>query len=1119
MQNELSAIETQRNQLLQARLDQLQYASSCLIYHPLTDVKNTGYFREILSAKKEQLKELYQLLKFRDSLGDLLHASTTDGNLAPEEDDAGCNAFVELYEHGGISDFTDWPISDESSAVSLSRETLEPSPLLSERVLAVSPPAPSEPLVPSAPVSPAVALSPRLPSLPPPAASPSHLSPPSLRSPTHSPIRSLPTPSPAHSPPAAPTVPQPSPLPPHSPPHSLPRSPPRSPARSPSRSPPRPSLPSPPSPSLPLPSPPHSPPSVSPLPLSSPLPPPSPSPPSSPSLSSSPSRSPSAKPVPELPYDESQDVDRFSDLASEAAPRQEVLIPSSPEPSPETRVPVKDSPIEEETVEPKMVEAQPPLSETTAIDETVIQQTAVGSLPPSPDVMEEVVMEEQGEAMIEDEDEPTIIVQSVLDHVRSSPVHEIVQSSSPMVPSEMPSPEETEAIAVKSDGDEDEEEAVSQSVVAEPDLRESPDRDLETHVASRAASPEVVAEEPAVSPVAEETTAEEVEEATEAAVLPSEVVDQTDQEVEMDVDYMEEEQDIEYGAGMKTDAAVEQGVSDIEEIEEDVREEDVSVPPEVSETPAQGVAEEDQQVQEETAEEGQQAQEETAEEDQQVQEETAEEDQQVLVVEETVPDKESPPTPPPPPDTQETDSSGLTNAVQVFDDYVEEGILSPIEDAQLPLLRPMGLIPSPEEFDSPTRSPSGSLTRSPSIVPEIPSSQVGSHVGIEDDVQPIEEAQETQETREIQETQEIEETKEAQETQEENVYTGRVTRSRSHVLTDSPALKTQRIATKSPSLKDEFRKAELEQPEVEVDEVANETVIIQDIDEGRELSVVSEVQDVAVSRQVSDERREASVVSLTQDTAVSRQVSEERNFDHPQSIEASVSPAVMESLAASPESDVDMEDADVPQNMPEEPPSPVSLQASRDELADQTDVKMEGDQTPLNVISPNLLFRFPPVSPRPSQSRTLLLDAVPSTISGIRSILFDYSASAEQNDEDEKSGVQALDAQTLPDTTLPPMPMSPMLTPYVNSISLPEDLPATLARKVHPAKLARKRDRERERDAKEDNKDKKDLVKGAWLPWEVSRWGAHIRANAAHKMVRRTGKVLTTKMWNVSDVG
>jgi len=130
----------------------------------------------------------------------------------------------------------------------------------------------------------------------------------------------------------------------------------------------------------------------------------------------------------------------------------------------------------------------------------------------------------------------------------------------------------------------------------------------------------------------------------------------------------------------------------------------------------------------------------------------------------------------------------------------------------------------------------------------------------------------------------------------------------------------------------------------------------------------------------------------------------------------------------------------------------------------------------------------------------------------------------------------------LPDTTLPPLPSSPLLTPYSTSLALPslDDLPGTFSRKVHPAKLIRKREREREkedrerdrerrgkardkdRDGKEEGKEKekkdgKDALRG-WLPWEISRWGAQFRANPAHKMTKKSGKAMTTRMWGVSTM-
>jgi ABC-type Zn2+ transport system substrate-binding protein/surface adhesin len=107
-------------------------------------------------------------------------------------------------------------------------------------------------------------------------------------------------------------------------------------------------------------------------------------------------------------------------------------------------------------------------------------------------------------------------------------------------------------------------------------------------------------------------------------------------------------------------------------------------------------------------------------------------------------------------------------------------------------------------------------------------------------------------------------------------------------------------------------------------------------------------------------------------------------------------------------------------------------------------------------------------------------------------------------------------------------------------VTLPslEDLPSTFSRKVHPAKLARKRDRERDkeehererekkartkekdRDDEDDEKERerknKEVAESSWLPWEISRWGAEIRANPAYKMTKKSGKVLTTNMWNVS---
>lgn len=128
-------------------------------------------------------------------------------------------------------------------------------------------------------------------------------------------------------------------------------------------------------------------------------------------------------------------------------------------------------------------------------------------------------------------------------------------------------------------------------------------------------------------------------------------------------------------------------------------------------------------------------------------------------------------------------------------------------------------------------------------------------------------------------------------------------------------------------------------------------------------------------------------------------------------------------------------------------------------------------------------------------------------------------------------------ATKLPDTTLPPLPSSPLLTPYSTSLRLPplEDLPSTFSRKVHPAKLTRKRDREREKEerekkvrarekekeGKEDDKDKekkdgKEVAKPGWLPLEISRWGAQFRANPAHKMTKKSGKAMTTRMWGVS---
>jgi hypothetical protein len=127
----------------------------------------------------------------------------------------------------------------------------------------------------------------------------------------------------------------------------------------------------------------------------------------------------------------------------------------------------------------------------------------------------------------------------------------------------------------------------------------------------------------------------------------------------------------------------------------------------------------------------------------------------------------------------------------------------------------------------------------------------------------------------------------------------------------------------------------------------------------------------------------------------------------------------------------------------------------------------------------------------------------------------------------------------LPDTTLPPLPSSPLLTPYSTSLRLPplEDLPSTFSRRVHPAKLTRKRDREREKEerekkvrarekekeGKEDVKEKekrdgKEVAKTGWLPLEISRWGAQFRANPAHKMTKKSGNAMTTRMWTVSGV-
>ena len=133
----------------------------------------------------------------------------------------------------------------------------------------------------------------------------------------------------------------------------------------------------------------------------------------------------------------------------------------------------------------------------------------------------------------------------------------------------------------------------------------------------------------------------------------------------------------------------------------------------------------------------------------------------------------------------------------------------------------------------------------------------------------------------------------------------------------------------------------------------------------------------------------------------------------------------------------------------------------------------------------------------------------------------------------------------LPDTTLPPLPSSPLLTPYSTSLPLPalEELPATFSRRVHPAKLTRKRDREREKEEREkkgrarekerekererekegreegrekEKKDGKEVAKPGWLPLEISRWGAQFRANPAHKMTKKSGKAMTSRMWRVS---
>lgn len=916
-------------------------------------------FREIWSAKKDQLKELYQLLKSRDSIGNLLHASTERDGLIIEED-AECNAFLEVYEHGSINDLMDWPTTAEPSP-SPSPSPYEPerSPPHSERPSA-SPAPPVESLIQELPV----------------AKSPSTISSPSVT--PASPASSV---SRHHFSQRIPSQPLPS-----------------------SPSPPQLLASRPPSP----PSPPFSP---------SPSRSRSPSPPVSAS-SAPPPLSP--KPVAEPPVEETQEVDPSSDLASEAAPRQDISVPSSPETPPGTFVPLKDGPVEEETVEPEAAELQPVLSED---EEVPVNSIVVTS--PSPKAMEEVIIDadvvQEDDTLQQDQrdqQEPLVIVESVPEiveevSVQDDQITELRPSPPPQLPLEMPRleelEEEPERIAEEGNADADEEKAVSQSVIDIPDLHESPVREIETHV---------------VSPEAVESAISLVEVTSES--LPLDIVStEQDNNVEMQI---EEQSEIRTPDKVEDSTEIAEGnLPKLNEVE--TRDDVVPVSPTESD---QGKHD--------------------------------------LIVEEIVPDKEPSPALRLSHERQEQ-ATIQPDAIEVAPntDDIEEGISSPIEDARIPLLRPMVLIDSPEEFDSPTRSPSGSLTRSPSVVHELPSPAVGNHIDSNDTRTP--------------------------ENMQEDVNEGRMTRSRSRALEESLALGEQRAASQSLG-REEIDEAK--QPEIDQypSEVTGETT------EQREGSPVSEIQDVLASRQASEER----------DLLV----------EYNEQLVRSSSPAPIEPAISASASDVEMEDADLPTNVGR--PSPISMPVgvSMHDAVYHTDVKMEEDQITLNQPLPNFLLNFPRLSPRPSQTRSLLLDVVPLTIPGIRSILFDHpeSAPVEGINAGEGDDEKVFKVEPLPDTTFPPMPTSPLLTPYVDSLPLPrlDNLPLTLARKVPPAKLARRRDREREKDGKEDNKDRRDAPKSSWLPWEISRWNAHFRANPAHKMLRRSGKALTTRMWMVSVV-